>query len=378
MPPDKRRIALLALTLALLCGIFFFGLRPGDFTPDNNAHWLEDQNGVRFGKYAIAYSPAFMKPAGGRFSNESGISIEIALQPDRPYPSHFSFILVVDNGIDAEQLLVGQWRSWIILMNGDDYAHRKRSKRLSINSDALAGGIVFLTIVSGPDGTRLYANGRLMSADRDLVLKMPSGAPSRLILANSAYGRHPWQGRIYALAIYTHRLGPEIVSAHYHQWSQDGHFGRAVADGALAAYDFNSRKGQSVRDRSGTAHLEMPRNMRVLRPPFLVLPRVGHQFDLMDVILNFVAFVPLGAVLTAFLQRCRGCWQRSALPLAAGICVLASMAIETTQAWVPSRSSTLLDLILNSAGGLSGALAYAMVCTRRHRLRPDHANSRRQ
>ena len=36
----------------------------------------------------------------------------------------FNFIFAIHNGSDRNQLLLGQWRSWIIAINGDDYDHR--------------------------------------------------------------------------------------------------------------------------------------------------------------------------------------------------------------------------------------------------------------
>jgi len=52
---------------------------------------------------------------------------------------------------------------------------------------------------------------------------------------------------------------------------------------------------------------------------------------------------------------------------AVSIGILTSLFIEISQSWMPSRSSTLLDLILNSAGTVAGAATYMIYARYRHR-----------
>ena len=58
-----------------------------------------------------------------------------------------------------------------------------------------------LVLTSGQKGTRLYVNGRLVKEKPKMVLKVPVGDGTRLILGNSPYGRASWKGDIHSLAL---------------------------------------------------------------------------------------------------------------------------------------------------------------------------------
>ena len=104
---------LVCLSFAVLAGMLLFGLQTKDFNFSNNVHWIEGQAGIRFDKYGIAYMDpieAFEKENG---PGSNGFSIEMALKPSR-HQDGFSLILALHSGSDESQLVVGQWRSWII------------------------------------------------------------------------------------------------------------------------------------------------------------------------------------------------------------------------------------------------------------------------
>ena len=80
------------------------------------------------------------------------------------------------------------------------------------------------------------------------------------------------------------------------------------------------------------------------------IPRYVTTFDL---VVNVVAYVPLGALIVlAFYPRLHGF---GAVLLATLIGTLLSGAIEATQTFLPTRISSNLDLLANSLGALAGA-----------------------
>jgi len=364
VPVKNYRIVYACLALAMLGGILFFGLRPKDLTLCNNIDWISDRNGIQFRKYSIAFSPIFIE------SGTDGFSLEMALSPKIRHSDSFSIVLSIDNGVDSQQLVIGQWQSWFIVMNGDDYAHKKKIKRLAVNIETLPPGIQFVTITSGSGGTYLYCNGVATVVKNDFFLKIPEGGKSRIIVGNSAYGKHPWQGDVYGLAIYNRRLAAGDVSENYRQWSGSQTFNYALAKHPLAVYFFDEKRGELARDRAGAAHLELPRRMKVLRRKLLALPWEDFEFNrdfVMDVAANFIAFVPFGFVLLAALSQMGARLKAGAFLTAVSIGILTSLFIEISQSWMPSRSSTLLDLILNSAGTVAGATALMIYARYRHR-----------
>ena len=50
---------------------------------------------------------------------------------------------------------MGQWRSWLIVMNGDDYAYREKTNRISVDAASSAPTTRFVTITSGQEGTEI-------------------------------------------------------------------------------------------------------------------------------------------------------------------------------------------------------------------------------
>jgi VanZ family protein len=99
-----------------------------------------------------------------------------------------------------------------------------------------------------------------------------------------------------------------------------------------------------------------------------------------DVMLNIVAYLPLGAILFIALRPPLA--SVSAFVAATLIAATLSLALESVQMFLPSRIASNVDLLANSAGAGSGALAvwifslpavakHPLVAMRRHALRSD-------
>ena len=108
---------LTGLSAVVLFVILFFGLRPKDFAFSNGVSRVEDQVGIRFKKYGIAYTDPIkeLRQEGG--FGENGFSIEIALKPSSSEEG-FNFILTIHNGNDGNQLLLGPRMQHFILKDG--------------------------------------------------------------------------------------------------------------------------------------------------------------------------------------------------------------------------------------------------------------------
>jgi VanZ family protein len=95
-----------------------------------------------------------------------------------------------------------------------------------------------------------------------------------------------------------------------------------------------------------------------------------------DVVLNVLAYVPLGLLLTLVWMGHVPRWAAVALAVAAGL--LLSVAIEFVQAYLPTRISSNVDVLTNSIGALWGAvMAHAwgerwLLSGELHRLRERH------
>ena len=80
-------------------------------------------------------------------------------------------------------------------------------------------------------------------------------------------------------------------------------------------------------------------------------PRYWTAFDL---IVNALAYLPLGFLLTLAWRRLPGAWTSACVAFVLGS--LLSLSVESIQAYLPGRVSSNLDLLCNAAGSLLGAL----------------------
>jgi hypothetical protein len=290
----------------------------------------------------------------------NGFSIEIALKPATDHKNRFNFLFAIHNGNDGKQLVIGQYRSSLIVMNGDDYDHSRKIKRVSAKLNEDLSTPQFLTLTTGKNGTSIYLNGRLIQAQRDLTLKIPEGENARLLLGNSVYGKNSWKGDVLCLAIYPYTLSEQDASEHFKQWIRDGKLLFAKEYNPKILYLFNEKKGETVMDH-GDGHFDLyiPAKMKILQKTILAFPWNRLKFNtefFEDVMINLIGFIPLGFFLNITFAKVSSDFERHGVLITVVLCFFISLFIEVFQAWIPSRSSDVLDLVLNTAGGLLGAM----------------------
>jgi len=364
---------LVGVSVAILFGILIFGLIPKDFHFSNGVNWIKDQAGIRFSKYGIAYTHPFVELVEGEISEPNSFSIEIALKPESYDEKGFNFILALHSGENSHQLLMGQYLSWIILMNGDDYDHKRRTKRIAVNTASPSPTARFVTITTGKEGTQVYLNGQRVRTKKNLTLKIPNGRKARLMIGNSTNGRNSWQGDVYGLAFYGHTLTAQDAARHFNRWFQDQNFSFAKKDKPFVLYFFDEKEGLRALDHSGgNHHLEIPSKMQILEreilSPTWSLFKLNRSF-IKDFVLNLVGFIPFGFILSATLFKFGGTFEKNNVLITVVLCFTLSLIIEILQAWIPSRSSHMLDLILNTLGAFMGTIIYRFFFVRIHRKR---------
>ena len=354
---------LLVLTAAMLALILYSGLRFKEVAITNEIAWIDARPGLRFGNSGIAYGNAAI-PAAGTTSDQAPLSIEMALKPGATGDGHFRFLLLLHGDDDDTQLVIGQWKSWLVVMHGDDYAHKRHRVRIAVNA-LQTPGERFLAVTSGQTGTALFLDGELIRRNADLHLRMPKGNErTRLVLGNSIYGRHAWTGEIYGLAYFDRELTGQAIKAHYRQWEAERTFAFALTKNARGLYLFDEGRGARVIDHApGGNDLHLPPRMTILTKEFLAAPLSGEEFNLslfQDMVINLTGFFPMGFLLSALIYY----WQqqpfRKRLLFVMLVCGAISLTIELAQAWIPSRSSQMLDLILNTLGGGIGVVFHGL------------------
>jgi VanZ family protein len=350
------------LTAVVLLVILIVGLRPKVISPPNRAEWLSERAGIRFEKFGMAYTDSISDLIRPGLLPRDAFSIEFALKPHDFSEEGFHFILLFHGGQDSDQLMIGQWRSTLIVMNGNDYEHRRKTDRITVTSDTESPQTQFVTLTTGSEGTRIYIDGRLAAAKRDMRLELPKGKNVRLVAGNSAYGTHPWEGELYGIGIFGKTLSDSEVASHYAGWSKKSDFTFAAPLAPVILYNLDKSGMNQAQKAADNAHsLHVPQQMKPLLPSFMFqewdFAKIGKSiFKNRDAFLNLFGFIPLGLLLGATLIKLGGRFKAHcvSIPLAAGF--LVSLCIETLQAWMPARSSDMQDLFLNTAGALVGAL----------------------
>ena len=363
MSKKQNRIKLLfSLSLVILIGILFFGLRPKGFHFSNNVNWITDKPGIRFGSYGIAYTALSDKRIERDLSESGSFSIEITIKPEPRNQEGFNLILVLHDARDRNQLLIGQYCSSLIIMNGDDYSNRRKTRRIALNQVFQSPEEIFLSITTGDEGTSAYIDGRLIKRKKDLKLEIPRGGDTspRLILGNSVYGNSSWRGDIYGLAFYGYDLTSEQVELHFNNWSKEQKFSYANQYKPSLLYLFDEKNSKMAIDHANGNHeLKIPTRMHILKKRILAPPWIDLKLNksfIQDFVINLVGFIPLGFILSATFIELGGTLKKRVILITVALCFAISLIIEVAQGWMPSRSSQILDLMLNTSGALIGTM----------------------
>jgi len=345
---------------------FYAGLDPAGHPFRNGATWLKDGSGLDFDGAGFAYTDRFVETATAERFHENGFTLELVLEIPSQIESRFKFLANFHDGNDASQLLFGQWRNWLILMNGDDYDHSRRLPRITVDISDNLDSPILVTCTSGLDGTRIYVDGVLRSERHDVHLTIPGGrSGGRLVLGNSVFGENPWTGRLGGVSLYSWVQGSGEVRDNTLHRQDLFALSPLRPKGCELWVPMVEGPAETARDRSGWGRDVMVRSdvtylIRRLFDPVLSQDRFDAGFW-SDFRINLLGFIPFGFLLMGLLtgSRKRGTIASVVIVTIAGF--LLSAGIEYVQSWFPARNSSMLDLLLNTLGAELGAWLWVLV-----------------
>jgi VanZ family protein len=350
----------LILTLVVVLIAIFFGLRPRAWFILNDLQPLPDERGIRFQGSGIAFVENLSLDR--RLSNQEPFTIEMAVTPDRIERWGSKPLLVLHDGADNRQLIILQYHQSLIVMNGDDYSNRQRRPRI-VARDVLSNAeTLHVVVTSGEQGTHLYVNGIRAAGRKDWRLSIPDQAkPLQLVVGNNIYARLGWTGRVHGLSILKEAISADLTMHHHDRWTAGKNFDYLNPADTLLLYTFEENSDHAFSDTSGRNHpLKAPVYLKALQRIVLAMPDNAfhlNQVAVMDMLINVLGFIPIGMVFYGFLQRFFSLNAKSHLLAAISLCALLSISIEIAQAWIPVRTSSFTDLVLNTLGGWVGAEA---------------------
>jgi hypothetical protein len=335
--------------------ILAVGLNPREGANANDVAWLSDSPGIAFDGHGLAYTPRLSHPDAGVAGEPARFTVLLALRLREGNGARgFEHIATIFGDDVDSQLLIGHWHSSLIATNGTDYDYRQRRPRLTAALDGAGEPWHLVALCSDTDGSRLFVDGQLRAVMDDR-LELPVGDGGfRLLLGNSAHGNKGWFGAIGGLVLLPYALDDEtalLATRH------PGEFAQLQLLRPWVWYTFSEGAGARTEDRApGGADLEFRRDEGYLVPEFFQLGLSDARLP--DVAINLAGFVPFGFLCAWLLSiGTRNGLSATTVGVATVLagCLL-SGAIELVQAWLPMRTSSLLDLVLNTLGTAVGVV----------------------
>jgi len=347
----------------LLCWVVILtaGLWPLRFHVPNDVKWLKSENGLAFDGNGEVYCSRSLKDMIGNASQagEQPFSLELLVRPRGQGQPNVAYI-VSDNLAGSQPgCILLQYGSILILQShfwGVSGPHK-----LGVGGVLTPGQLVHVAVVSGRQGTKLYVNGLLReSFGHPVAVEKFTGS---LVIGNSGRPDYGWTGDLLGLAAYDRERSSQEIQHDAAAWKAR----QPDPSGAVAFYLFAEESGEWASSTTGHgAPLHIPRHLVILHRSVLAWDFMPSRAFLWDMTENLTGFMPFGFLGAAVFAR--RCSLRTSLPLAVLVGFGLSLGIEVTQAWIPFRDSSSVDLAMNTLGTAIGAGLLAAVEARYHSL----------
>lgn len=340
-------------------GLLVAGLWPFNFYPDNTVKRIVS-GGLHFGMHGQVYSlvPWRTTPVEPSAAPARSFSIEIELQADKVCPCVGTILSFHDPYREKDFRIEQSISDLVVRGYFQDEHHAASFRSLWLDESLSAHQTRFLTVTSGPEGTSLYLEGgRVRTYPFTPAADNLSG---RLLLGHSAEARGDWPGSVFGVAVYSRKLTADEVLQHYRLWKASAGRELQSESGISGLYRFDESDGGVIHNRAGSMpDLVIPARFSVLKRRFLthgLNPRRANPWDL---VINVAGFIPFGLLISWYATRA-GLSTGQAIMVAVIAGGSTSLLIECLQAYLPSRDSSLLDLISNMLGAALGAMILKM------------------
>lgn len=346
----------------LLClGITIAGLWPLTLWPQNEVEWLPGENGIRFNGRGLIYRLDSGMGAAPSSRGRDSITVDLWLRPAREPHLSLPVFLTLYDPASLDAVAFAQWEAELIVrwqnLNGPLVVDE-----IGIEDVLHAGQRSLLTITCDASGTGVFVDGRQRRRYPANLLSRSDARTMEWVLGNTPDGRRPWQGDVFAIATYDRALSAGDVLRNHDGWSSRGRPITSRDEGLVGLFIFSERSGEITRSQiRPDDHFRVAKFLEVRIRNLLITPWKDFEFTqgyLVDMALNILGFVPLGFFLAAYFVK--SCGQRicRAIFLTIFVAAALSLSIEIIQAWIPSRDSQLMDLLMNMAGTAVGSLVY--------------------
>jgi VanZ family protein len=367
----EKKMAAGILCILMVVGLLFVGLWPFDPSPKNRAYWVPNEEGLHFDGQnrrwklsvgGIAYTPSPLRSSETSSLEKESFTIEIVLKPAVEVNSGVPHILAFIDGSGKEAFYMGQWReSLIVRWSTCDQSGKRWMKEIGVRDALIKDKTQSLTLVSKGTTCSVYVNGELAKSFQDVALigEKESIRGHSVTLGNSKEVKSPWTGSVLALKVYERALSETEIAADRHTVTESARQG-----GLIASFALDKTHSTSVPDLSGNNNtLSVPERVAMMNS-ILAWPDWRNQKNSSpagDIVVNILGFVPLGFLFAFWRAQANGSGRWRSFLLAVVIGALISLVIEVTQAFIPVRDSSMVDVICNAGGAVLGAGLWVLV-----------------
>ena len=340
------------LRIAVLVIILIAGLWPFNPIPHNDVRWLSGANGLQFGMHGIVSTDTALPIQGAGSGN--GCTLELWLVPDSGDDNNT--FLAIATAEQPERFRMAQYGDEVlfqreILRKGQD----ARVAEIEVAHVFHADQPVYLAIAGDESGTTAYVDGRIAGKSARFGMTR-ADLEGRIYFGTATTRFATWQGTLKGIRITGRKLNEREIQAN----SAAGVAARGAPaiPGEVGAYWFREGQGSIAKaDLPENPELTIPKYFTIPWKPLLTPPwkefRASRGY-VADIVLNVAGFMPLGFVFLPLFSKRFG--ERGSILKIILLGFAVSLLIELLQAWIPSRTSGMTDLITNTAGTYLGAL----------------------
>jgi VanZ family protein len=356
---------LMFICFTIFVVVLLAGFWPFNFFPPNKVKWLSDRNGIQIYGQGIIFSkyPGWQKEK--LLFPDQAITIELWLRPQQE-TGNLPSILTFYDGLRPDIFLIGQWKSHLVIRSRTpDNKARKSGKdyqEIGARNVLLKNQDVFITVTSTKDGTLIFANGqRVKDYPSHRLLGGMTEGNIHLIVGNAPTGQSYWPGEVLGMAVYHRAFSPDEVMDNYLSWLHNDPYSIKKEKSLVGLYLFYEREGKIIHNIVNPDDtLTIPDIFKPVRRVILSFSgRENSKWNLsmlQDIAINIIGFMPVGFFFCMLFlnQTKRGRTTASLLAVAVGIGL--SLFVELTQVYLPSRDSSITDLLNNTLGAILGVL----------------------
>jgi VanZ family protein len=212
----------------------------------------------------------------------------------------------------------------------------------------------FLAIVYDGNALSVFVDGERIVRQKLGTIDYDSwdkGYP--LVLGSHPNGKYPWKGIFYHLTILDRTVTAETLK-NARTLFQDA--------AAVLQYSFDEQNGTTVIDHGmlPPAPITVPAGFRPYERMLLQSPRdywpEPRRPHLRDILANLIMYLPVGYLMALLVGHRHGSTIAVVAPILFALGM--SFAIEVLQAYLPSRNSSTVDVLVNGLGSYLGVLAH--------------------